>query len=48
MFASVSIMSPEYYSGVFDDPAFVPMATLVVVLTVANALILRKLVNFHV
>lgn len=48
MFFFTSAMSPDYYSGVYDDPAFVPMATAIVVLTVANALILRKLVNFHV
>jgi tight adherence protein B len=48
MFGATSVLSPNYYAGVFDDPAFVPVATLIVVLTVANALILRKLVNFHV
>lgn len=48
MFVFTSISAPDYYSGVYDDPWFVPMATAVVVLTVANALILRKLVNFHV
>jgi tight adherence protein B len=48
MFGATSVLSPNYYSGVYDDPAFVPVATLIVVLTVANALILRKLVNFHV
>lgn len=48
MFGVTSVLSPNYYAGVYDDPAFVPMATLIVVMTVANALILRKLVNFHV
>jgi tight adherence protein B len=48
MFGVTSVMSPNYYAGVYDDPAFVPMATAIVVLTIANALILRKLVNFHV
>lgn len=48
MFGATSVMSPNYYSGVYDDPAFVPMATMIVVMTIANALILRKLVNFHV
>lgn len=48
MFAATSVLSPNYYAGVYDDPAFVPLAVLVVGLTVANALILRKLVNFHV
>lgn len=48
MFGVTSVLSPTYYSSVYDDPAFVPMATLIVGLTIANALILRKLVNFHV
>lgn len=48
MFVFTSISSPTYYSGVYDDPLFVPMATAIVMLTVLNALILRRLVNFHV
>jgi tight adherence protein B len=48
MFVFTSISAPTYYAGVYDDPFFPPMATAVVLLTVANALILRKLVNFHV
>ena len=41
-------LQADYYAGVYDDPAFVPVATAIVAMTVANALILRKLVNFHV
>lgn len=48
MFCATSVLSPDYYAGVYDDPAFVPVATAIVAMTVANALILRKLVNFHV
>lgn len=48
MFGVTSVMSPTYYAGIYDDPAFVPVATAVVAMTIANALILRKLVNFHV
>ncbi|WP_135450054.1 type II secretion system F family protein [Tabrizicola caldifontis] len=48
MFVFTSISSPNYYAGVYDDPLFAPMATAIIVLTIANALILRKLVNFHV
>lgn len=48
MFFFTSLTSPNYYAGVYDDPAFAPMAIAIVVLTVANALVLRKLVNFHV
>jgi tight adherence protein B len=48
MFTANSVLSPNYYAGISDDPAFVPLAALIVALAVANALILRKLVNFHV
>lgn len=48
MFAATSVLSPNYYAGVYDDPAFPFVASAIVLLTVANALILRKLVNFHV
>ncbi|MEZ5796208.1 MAG: type II secretion system F family protein [Paracoccaceae bacterium] len=48
MFVFTSISSPNYYGGVMDDPLFIPMAATVVILTVLNALILTKLVNFHV
>lgn len=48
MFTFTSFSSPNYYRGVYDDPLFMPMAGAVIALTVLNALILRKLVNFHV
>jgi len=48
MFGVMSVVSPNYYAGVYDDPAFPTLATVIVVLVIANALILRKLVNFHV
>ncbi|SNS45023.1 type II secretion system F family protein [Tropicimonas sediminicola] len=38
--------TPEYYGGVMADPMFRPMAITVIVLVIANALVLRKLVNF--
>ena len=48
MFIFTSISSPTYYAGVYDEPLFIPMASAVVILTVLNAIILRRLVNFHV
>lgn len=48
LFFSVSMGSPDYYRGVMDDPLFLPMAVVTGVLIVANALILRKLVNFRI
>lgn len=48
IFVSTSIMSPDYYFGVMDDPLFRPMAAGIVILTVANFLFIRKLVNFRI
>jgi tight adherence protein B len=48
LIGSVSMGSPDYYRGVMDDPLFLPMAAVTGVLIVANALILRKLVNFRI
>jgi len=48
MFTFTSITAPAYYGGVMDDPLFVPMAVAVTLLTVLNALIMFRLVNFHV
>ncbi|MEE9427823.1 MAG: type II secretion system F family protein [Paracoccaceae bacterium] len=46
IFATTSFSSPEYYSGVSDDPLFRPFALTIGFLVVANYLILRRLVNF--
>jgi tight adherence protein B len=48
MFVFTSISSPNYYGGVMDDPLFIPMAAAVILLTVLNALVMHRLVNFHV
>lgn len=48
IYFGTSAMTPDYYSGVSDDPLYVPMVSLIVGFTVANALILRKLVTFHI
>ncbi len=48
MFVFTSISSPTYYGGVYDDPLFIPLASAIVLLTVLNAVILHRLVNFHV
>ena len=41
------VMTPTYYGDVLDHPRFVPLASIALVLTVANGLILRKLVTFR-
>lgn len=43
-----SILTPEYYGGVLDDPLFVPLAITALILIALNALILFKLVNFRI
>jgi tight adherence protein B len=48
MFGFTSFTAPAYYGGVMDDPLFVPMAVAVGLLTVLNALLMHRLVNFHV
>ena len=41
-----SIITPEYYGGVVDDPLFIPLAFTALTLIALNALVLFKLVNF--
>ena len=48
IFAYTTATTPNYYGGVSQDPLFVPMAATVVGLTIANFLVLRKLINFRI
>lgn len=48
IFVTTSMLSPDYYAGVMDDPLFKPVAIAIVSLTVVNFLAIRKLVNFRV
>ena len=43
-----SIITPEYYGGVVDDPMFLPLAAVAVGLIVTNALVMMKLVSFKI
>lgn len=43
-----SIITPEYYGGVVDDPMFLPLAGVAVGLIVTNALVMAKLVSFKI
>ncbi len=47
MVAITHVMSPEYYGDVADDSRFRTMAIIALVLTIANIIILRKLVSFR-
>ncbi len=44
----MSINAPGYYLDLSDDPTFIRLAILVVVLMVTNVVVLHKLVNFRV
>ncbi|WP_170476439.1 type II secretion system F family protein [Ruegeria arenilitoris] len=44
----MSINAPGYYTDVSDDPAFIKLAILVVVLMISNVIILYRLVNFRI
>ena len=46
IYFGTSAMAPDYYTGVADDPLYLPMMLLIAGFTVVNALILRRLVNF--
>lgn len=43
-----SMITPEYYGDIVDDPKFLPAAVLAVTLILTNALVLYKLVNFKI
>jgi tight adherence protein B len=47
IFASLSALSPTYYGDVADDPLYTSLLVTGVVLMVANAIVLRRLVRFH-
>lgn len=42
-----SISAPSYYGDVADSPLFIPIGIAILIFVIANALILRKLVNFR-
>jgi tight adherence protein B len=48
IFGFTSYSSPGYYSGVMADPMFKPMAAMIIVFTVLNALAMKKLVSFRI
>jgi tight adherence protein B len=48
IFGFTSFSAPGYYTGVQDDPMFLPMAMAIVFFLVANFLVLRKLSSFKV
>jgi tight adherence protein B len=47
IFVALNLLSPTYYGDVVDDPLYLPFLATGVVLTAINAVVLRRLVNFH-
>ena len=47
IYFSLNALSPTYYGDVADDPLYTPFLATGVVLTVMNAIVLRRLVRFH-
>lgn len=47
IFVSLNLLSPTYYGDVADDPLYAPFLATGTVLTVLNAIVLRRLVRFH-
>jgi tight adherence protein B len=47
IYVSLNLISPTYYGDVADDPLYTPFLATGIVLTVLNAIVLRRLVRFH-
>ena len=48
IYFATRMMTPGYYGDVSDEPLYQPMLATIMLLIGANALILRKLVNFRI
>jgi len=46
--AFLHLTTPSYYADVADDPLFLPLLGMGILLTLANAIALRHQVRFHV
>ena len=47
IFVVMQILTPSYYGSIANEPEAIPLAIAIITLTVLNALILRRLVNFR-
>ena len=47
IFVGMQVLTPSYYGSIADEPEALPLGIAIVVLTVFNALVLRRLVNFR-
>ncbi len=48
IYFAMSVTSPDYYQGVSDHELYMPMMLTIAGFVLANALVLRKLVNFRI
>jgi len=47
IFFAMQFLTPSYYGSIADEPEAVPLGIAIIVLTVMNGLVLRRLVNFR-
>ncbi|MCV6595405.1 MAG: type II secretion system F family protein [Silicimonas sp.] len=47
IFVAMQFLTPSYYGSIADEPQALPLGIAIITLTVVNALVLRKLVNFR-
>jgi tight adherence protein B len=43
----MQVLTPTYFGSIAGEPETIPLAAAIITLTVLNAFILRKLVNFR-
>lgn len=47
IFVAMQVLTPSYYGSIADAPEAIPLAIIIIILTVLNAIVLRRLVNFR-
>lgn len=47
IFVAMQFLTPSYYGSIADEPEAIPLGIAIIVLTVMNGLVLRRLVNFR-
>lgn len=47
IFAAMQFLTPSYYGSISNEPEAIPLGIAIIVLTVMNGLVLRRLVNFR-
>ncbi|MDA8587313.1 type II secretion system F family protein, partial [Rhodobacteraceae bacterium] len=47
IFIAMQMLTPSYYGSIADEPQALPLGIAIITLTVTNAIVLRRLVNFR-